>query len=81
MSSSLDALLKLSKTSSPLKLFDYVCITLYILYSICTIEGLVKEAGLNYVEDDYEDYIFRLVEKKNRTVYQIGHVAPPPTGF
>ena len=29
LSSSLDALLKLSKTSSPQKLFDYDCATLY----------------------------------------------------
>ena len=30
LSSSLDALLKVSKTSSPQKLFDYDCVTLYL---------------------------------------------------
>ena len=33
LSSSLDALLKLSKTSSPQKLFDYDCVTLYLVKS------------------------------------------------
>ena len=40
MSSSLNALLKLSETSSPPKLFDYDCVTLYltilIMYIFCT---------------------------------------------
>ena len=31
LSSSLDALLKLSKTTSPSKLFDYDCATLYVI--------------------------------------------------
>ena len=36
LSSSLDALLKLSKTSSPQKLFDYDCVTLYFEVYIFT---------------------------------------------
>ena len=34
LSSSLDALLKLSKTSSSQKLFNYYCVPLYKFYSI-----------------------------------------------
>ena len=41
LSSSLDTLLKVSKTTSPLKLFAYDCVTLYILISIMTGQELI----------------------------------------
>ena len=34
LSLSLDSLLKLSKTTSPQKLFDYDCVTLYIIMGV-----------------------------------------------
>ena len=38
LSSSLYAMIKLSKKSSPQKLFDYDCVTLYVLYSVYKVE-------------------------------------------
>ena len=42
LSSSLDAFLKLSKTSSPPNLFDYDCVTLYI---VCIVRRVVCCVG------------------------------------
>ena len=43
LSSSLDALFQLSKTTSPQKLFDYNCIT---LYTILQISCILREVGI-----------------------------------
>ena len=51
LSSSPYAMLKLSKTSSPQKLFDYACVTLYILDVLsCPADRSTWVAGV-YLDD------------------------------
>ena len=53
LSSSLDELLKLSKTSSPQKLFDYDCVTLYDLnlkYGESTVILFFSEQSLEEIK-------------------------------
>ena len=50
VSSSLDTLLKLSKTTSPNKLFDYKCVTLYVavIVFICLFTSTVCTTTFSY---------------------------------
>ena len=52
LSSSLDALLKLSKTTSAQKLFDYDCVTLWIYINI---QGAI--AFQDIVSGSYKQYV------------------------
>ena len=46
LSSFLETLLKVSKTTCPQKLFAYDCVTLYILYAVFYISVILKDIDM-----------------------------------
>ena len=69
LSSSLDTLLKVSKTTSPKKLFAYNCVTLYVYFSILQI--VYRKAQVDPFYPNLEYFITNLYAGRER-----GHIGP-----
>ena len=58
--SSLDSLLKLSKTTSPTKLFDYDCVTLYLHINVYMVQIYIYLYPISTVPD-LQVYVLNII--------------------